>query len=376
MQMAMAALCAALLVVDVAGRAAPHSADTMNAPGQVAPLRINGMVAAVFSPFDDTGELNLSAVHHQHAYLNATGVQWVFTCGTTGESLSLTMAERKSILGAWVSTGANVIAHVGAESIKDARELAVNAQHAGAKAIAAMPPTFFKPASAAALAATIAHVCAAAPALPCYYYHIPSMTGVSLPMLDFVRHIEPLADNFAGVKYTGMYTYPGMMDAQRVLNYAGGKYEVLSGREEMMLEALSIGITGHVGSQFNFAGDLFGEIIRLFSSEGLTPISQPVLRNLQLVALDLIDAWQPVGLPGQNAAMFFMVLAGVHVGDARLPSVPLDERVKGALRLSFNNFCNSIARHTPLAGLSPKNSLELAPASLEIPLRMCAANYL
>ena len=39
------------------------------------------------------------------------------------------------------------------------------------------------------------------------------------------------------------------MDAMRVMAYRGGKFEVLSGREEMMLEALSVGIRGHVGSQ-------------------------------------------------------------------------------------------------------------------------------
>ena len=44
-----------------------------------------------------------------------------------------------------------------------------------------------------ALAAMVAAVCAAAPTLPCYYYHIPSMTGVDIPMMDFVQAIEPLA---------------------------------------------------------------------------------------------------------------------------------------------------------------------------------------
>ena len=93
------------------------------------------------------------------------------------------------------------------------------------------------------------NICSAAPKLPCYYYHIPSMTGVALAMYDLVVAVEPLAPNFVGVKYTGLYTHPGFMDAMRVMAYRGGKFEVLSGREEMMLEALSVGIRGHVGSQ-------------------------------------------------------------------------------------------------------------------------------
>ena len=201
----------------------------------VSPLRIEGLVAAVFSPFDAAGMLNTSVVPLQNAYLHATGVDWVFVGGTTGESLSLSLAERKALAEAWLSTSASVIVHVGAECLGDARSLAAHAQAHGAKAIGAMPPTFFKPANVQALAATLASICAAAPELPCYYYHIPSMTGTAFPMIDVVPALEARAPNFAGIKYTGFYTYPGLLDAQRVIEYKGGKYEVLSGREEQMI---------------------------------------------------------------------------------------------------------------------------------------------
>jgi len=305
----------------------------------VPPLRIEGLVTAVFTPFDAEGTLQTDVIPQQQAWLNSTGVHWVFTTGTTGESLSLSVAERKSVFDAWVATGTNVIAHVGAESLPDARELAEYSQAGGAKAIAAMSPTFFKPATPSALAHTIAAVCAAAPKLPCYYYHIPSMTGVDLDMLDFVKAIEPLSANFAGVKYTGMYNHPGMMGAQRVLEYKDGKYEVLCGREEMMLEALAIGIKGHVGSQFNIAGDLFNEIIRRFNADGITRSSAPGLRKLQSTALALISAWNDVSPPGVNGNKYFMNEAGVAVGDSRLPSVPLADADKASLSASFATFC-------------------------------------
>ena len=147
----------------------------------VSPLRIEGLVAAVFSPFDTAGMLNTSVVPLQNAYLHATGVDWVFVGGTTGESLSLTLTERKALTEAWLSTSASVIVHVGAECLGDARAMAAHAQAHGAKAIGAMPPTFFKAANVQALAATLASICAAAPELPCYYYHIPSMTGAYCP---------------------------------------------------------------------------------------------------------------------------------------------------------------------------------------------------
>jgi len=306
------------------------------------PLRLTGLVAAVYTPYDAEYNVDVTVVLKYQQYLNATGVAWTFVAGTTGESLSLTVGERKSLFDAWIAAGSNVIAHVGAECLADARELAAYAEQAGAKAIGVMPPTFFKPAGAEALAATIADVCAAAPTLPCYYYHIPSQTGVEIDMLAFVQAIEPLSVQFAGIKYTGMYTYPGMMQAHRIVAYKGGKYEVFSGREEMMLEALSIGIRGHVGSQFNFAGDLFNLLANRFASEGLTSANEGALRGLQLRALDLLAAWNDATPPGgRNGAKYFMNLAGVEVGDARLPSLPLDAQGRADLRTAFDAFCEA-----------------------------------
>ena len=188
---------------------------------------------------------------------------------------------------------------------------------------------------------TIATICGAAPSLPCYYYHIPSMTGVSLVMYDFVTAIEPLAPNFAGIKYTGLYTYPGFMDAGRVLNYKGGKYEVLSGREDMMLEALSLGIVGHVGSQFNFAGDLYNDIRNSFADEGLTKATAKSIRAKQMEAVTLIQAWQGASPAGANGNKYFMNLAGVPVGPGRLPSKPIGDDAKAGLKKALTTFCTT-----------------------------------
>eukprot|EP00940_MAST-03C_sp_MAST-3C-sp2_P002731 g2731.t1 len=249
-----------------------------------------------------------------------------------------------SLTEEWIKTGINVIVHVGSECLEDAKDLARHAQASGAHAIATMPPVFFSPANAHALALTVSEICSAAPNLPCYYYHIPSMSKYAQPMLDFVKAIAPLSDNFVGIKYTGLYTNPGFMDAERVLNWDNGKsfghYEVLGGREEMMLEALAIGINGFVGSQFNFAGDLFNALHDRFQKVGLTTDSAKEIRDLQLSGVDLIAAWQ-VAPTGVNGGKVFMNLAGVGVGPARLPSLPVDADTKSSLLNSLCTYCSA-----------------------------------
>ena len=39
--------------------------------------------------------------------------------------------------------------------------------------------------------------------------------------------------------------------------YAGSKYEIYSGREELMVESLAVGVKGFIGSQFNQQGDIY-----------------------------------------------------------------------------------------------------------------------
>ena len=177
----------------------------------VEPLRIDGLVAATFAAFDEHGALNESAVPEQAAYLNSTGVQAVFVDGTTGESLKLSLEERKAHMEAWIKAAKPfdmiVIVHVGAESLVDAKALATHAADKGADAIGAMPSTFFRPATVSSLARWVSAIAEAAPKLPTYYYHIPSMTNVVFPMFDLVKEMEANgAANFVGVKYTGVLT--------------------------------------------------------------------------------------------------------------------------------------------------------------------------
>ena len=110
--------------------------------------RLKGMVAATFTPFNTDGELNLPIISQYADQMATSQMAGVFVCGTTGESLSLTVEERKAVLEAWVKATKRrfkVIAHVGTNSIHEGVELAKHAQECGADAVGAMAPSFFKP---------------------------------------------------------------------------------------------------------------------------------------------------------------------------------------------------------------------------------------
>ncbi len=61
------------------------------------------LVAAVFTPFNADGSIDVSleTIGQYASVLAKGGVNCAFTCGTNGESLSLTVAERQQVLEAW-----------------------------------------------------------------------------------------------------------------------------------------------------------------------------------------------------------------------------------------------------------------------------------
>ena len=61
---------------------------------------------------------------------------------------------------------------------------------AGAAAIGCLPSLFPRPATVAQLVDWCRGIAAAAPNTPFFYYHIPSFSGVTLSMTEFLTKVE------------------------------------------------------------------------------------------------------------------------------------------------------------------------------------------
>src|SRR5262249_7046872 len=158
------------------------------------------------TPFGPDGRLNLPTIEKQAEHLIRSGVAAVFIAGTTGENASLTVEERLQLAGRWAEvvrgSSLRLVVHVGGNCLADARTLAAHAQAVNTAAIAALSPSYFKPRSVDALVACCAEVASAAPGVPFYYYDIPTMTGVSLSMPDFLAAGAERIPTLAGLKFT------------------------------------------------------------------------------------------------------------------------------------------------------------------------------
>lgn len=286
---------------------------------------LHGLIAAPHTPFAADGSLNLPVVEKQAARLLADRVTTVFVGGTTGETHSLTLEERRVLARRWVEvargTKLKVIIHAGSNCLADARALAAQAQELGAAAIAAMPPCYFKPSSVEVLVDCMADIAAAAPALPFYYYDIPSFTGVTLPSSQFLEKGAPRIPNLAGLKFTNN----NMMEYQLCLRAAGGTLDVAFGYDEMLLAALVIGARGAVGSTYNFAAPVYHRLITAFEHGDFDAARREQFRSVQLIQVAV-----RYGFMGATKAIMKMI--GVDVGPARLPNGNLTAEQAGKMR--------------------------------------------
>ena len=301
--------------------------------------RIKGLVCAPFTAFDARGQADLEKVAVQARFYKANGISGAFVCGTTGEGSSLTMPEKKALFDAWAKQreeGFTVIGFLGGTSVGECRELAAYAAATGLDAVAMTAPYYQKPASVQDLALTLAEVASAVPDLPLCYYHIPSLTHVSFDMIDLLEAVDGRIPNFAGIKYT----FENMMDYQLCLEYGHRKYNILWGRDEMFLEALSIGAEAFVGSTYGYHAPVYHAIREAFEAGDRARAAA-----LQMDAVRMIRL---LNRYGSGTGKAFMKAAGLDPGPCRRPLRTLTDAEYGAFlqdlsQTRFEEFKNRFA---------------------------------
>lgn len=302
---------------------------------------LEGLIAAPFTPMLPGGEINLDIIPAYYEMLKANGIKGAFICGSTGEGVSLTAKEKMNVVKAWCSLTKNdpsftTMLLVGGTCLAECKELAVEAKELGIDAISFTAPFYFKPANVDMLAKACIEVASAVPGLPFYYYHIPVLTGVNFLMIDLLKAVKGKVSNFAGIKYT----HEDFMDFLACIQFDNGNYDMLWGRDENMLPALSVGAKGAVGSTFNYAAPLYHSLIEEFNKGNVSAAALCQFQSVEMIRL--------LGKYGGIATgKAYMKLMGIDCGEFRLPVKNMSPEmftsfIKDTEQLNFKSFCSQI----------------------------------
>lgn len=293
--------------------------------------KIEGLVAAPFTPFDQDGNLNCELIPSYYELLKQNKIKGAFICGSTGEGVSLTFDEKVSVLKAWTALTKqddefSLMFFLGGTNIKECMELAKIAEREGADAISFTSPYYFKPANVQQLAKCCEEIAGSAPNTAFYYYHIPVLTGGNFSMINLLKEVDGKIPNFRGIKYT----HEDFMDFLSCLNYADRKYDMLWGRDENMLSALVLGTKGAVGSTYNYAAPLYHELMDCYDKGQLEEANK-----WQQKSIDMIQLLGKYG--GIATGKAYMKLVDLDCGEFRLPIANMDEQQFAAFKTDVSN---------------------------------------
>ena len=108
---------------------------------------LKGWMTALVTPFKD-GAIDEAALRNLIDWQIESGIQGLVPVGTTGESPTLSLEEHKRVVEIAIAEAGGrvpVIAGAGSNNTREAIELAVHAEKAGASAVLVVTPYYNKP---------------------------------------------------------------------------------------------------------------------------------------------------------------------------------------------------------------------------------------
>ncbi len=283
--------------------------------------KFKGFMPAPLTPMSADGALALDVIALQAEYFKRAGAVGVFINGTTAEWSSLTVNERKAITQEWVTQAGSdfpVIAHVGHHCHADAMELAEHAASVGVVGISVVAPSYFNMESAQMIVDWCKPIAAAAGNLPFYYYDLPVLTGISIPIDEVLALCIEQIPTTAGVKHSA----PNPLTLQRCVRMEG--MEVFWGSDENILLGLSFGATGAIGSTYNVALPHYRKLVEAYEAGDIDSA-----RELQGQALKMVEVMLPYGV--MPCLKEVQQLTGINIGGVRQPFTSLSESDTAAM---------------------------------------------
>ncbi|AEM69604.1 N-acetylneuraminate lyase [Allomuricauda ruestringensis DSM 13258] len=288
---------------------------------------MKGIIAATYAPMDQNGLLNTDIIEGYGSFLVANKVSGAFVNGSTGDFTALSSIERKELIEVWSqqrSEGLFLINHVGHNNLKEAVELAAHSADM-VDATAALPPFYFRPKTLDDLVFYCKQIAQAAPGIPFYYYHIPILTKVSLPMLGFIEKAKEQIPNFAGIKYTE----DNLSDFKQCVHKGDGSLDMFFGIDEKYIDSIRVGAQGWVGSTYNHLAPLYHEVARQVDQD-----RWDAARKLQGKAIHFVQVLEALG-GYHGGGKSFMRYFGLDMGPSRFPHKTFNDSLLSQAIRSF-----------------------------------------
>jgi 4-hydroxy-tetrahydrodipicolinate synthase len=283
--------------------------------------QLKGTGVALVTPFKKDGSVDFESFDKLINFVIKGGVNYVVTLGTTGETPTLSKAEKLEIVDATFSVVAGripVVIGIGgnntAEIIKDMEIFPVEK----AAAILSASPYYNKPSQEG----IYQHYKAIAEATtrPIILYNVPGRTGSNITASTTIRLANDL-ENIAGIKEAS----GNMTQCLQILKDKPQEFLVVSGDDNLAMAQIACGMRGVISVAANCFPKDFSMMVNYALEDDFT--NARALNNKMFEGYELLFAENnPAGVKA------FLAELGVIENYLRLPVVPLSKPIHEKIR--------------------------------------------
>lgn len=213
--------------------------------------RLRGIFAAIVTPVDPDGEINLERWTRHARWLLRHGCHGLGVFGTTGETQAFSVAERQAALEGLLAEGLpaeRVILGVGCCARADTLALIRHGLSLGIRRMLALPPFFYKNVPEEGLFRAFSEVIERVgdDRLELLLYHFPQVTGVPVPKTVIARLLARYPRTLKGIKDSS-----GDLAHTLDLIRSFPELAVFAGADQHLLSVLEAGGAGTISAAAN-----------------------------------------------------------------------------------------------------------------------------
>ena len=286
-----------------------------------------GAGVAIITPMHENGDVNFDELGRIIDYQIENGTDSIIICGTTGESATLADKEHIACIQYAIDKVAGrvpVIAGTGSNCTREAINLSVESEKAGADALLMVTP-YYNKSTQNGLYEYYKDV-ASKVDLPIIMYNVPSRTGCNILPETAVK-IAKDVENVVAIKEAS----GNISQVAKLASIADGCIDIYSGNDDQIVPVMSLGGKGVISVLSNVAPKKTHDIVATYLAGDVE-----TSRKLQLEAIELIDALfcEVNPIPVKAA----MKMLGWNAGPLRGPLTEMEDAHKEKLKETMKNY--------------------------------------
>ena len=284
-----------------------------------------GCGTAIATPFTEDG-INFTEFAKLVEYQINEGIDAIIVCGTTGESSTMTLEEKKTLIKfsvELIDRRVPLIVGAGSNNTATSIEMSQYAESVGADGLLLVTPYYNKTTQEG----LIHHYNSIAnkTTLPIILYNVPSRTGLNI-LPETCLELSK-TENIVAIKEAS----GNISQIAKIAALCGNNLSIYSGNDDQNIPILSLGGIGAISVLSNVAPRFTHNMIYDFLNGNIEKARFAQLQSLELIE-SLFCEVNPI--PVKTA----LNMMGYNFGKPRLPLIDMSKSGKQRLKKSLENF--------------------------------------